>query len=99
MAVIYPRPRHNRGYANSIPRPILATRTRPNFNNYPYTSTIKIAYQNVNGWKNKVNEIRLSFLNLDLDVFLIAHTGLLDNKKKGSHKNASLHLLPTQSYW
>ena len=82
MAVIHPRPRHNRGYANSIPRPILAAPTRPNFNNYPYTSTIKVAYQNVNGWKNKVNEIRLSFLNLDLDVFLIAHTGLLDNKKE-----------------
>ena len=80
MAVIHPRPRHN--HANLNPQLNLAARNRPHFNNYPHTSTIKVAYQNVNGWKNKVNDIRRSFLNLDLDVFLVAHTGLLDTGEK-----------------
>ena len=79
-AVNPPRPRYVRRHTNFQPN--FTARNRPNFNNYPYTSTIKVAFQNVNGWKNKVDDIRCSFLNLDLDVILVAHTGLKDGIKE-----------------
>ena len=74
MAVNPPVPRHFR--RNAIPVP------RPNAHNYPYTSTIKVGFQNVNGWKSKAKTLQYSFFNLDLDVILIAQTGLKDDDDK-----------------
>ena len=71
----------------------LAAFNRRNALQSNHTSTVKIVYQNVNGWKNKADDIHRSFLNLNPDIILIAHTGLENNNEK-----QKLKMSPYTSY-
>ena len=49
------------------------------------TSTLKIYYQNMNGWATNAQAHRISINQHNPDVILIAHTGLPDDNKLKFH--------------
>ena len=60
-------------------------RPRPNPHAPLPTSTIKIIYQNINGWQNKSQILRQAFSTVNADVILLAHTGLENNNPLKFH--------------
>ena len=53
------------------------------------TSTIKVIYQNVNGWASKAKLLRQTYSAIDTDVILLADTSLQNDDKMKFHPYTS----------